>query len=259
MSDWCSIQSCQLAITNKCGGLSDLLRSGVITPQISDITRASAQGVMMPQADSGGEKSQGASNRGAWIQFSGAVLAAFIVAGIGLAAVFIAGRSSSTTNGPYAPSPSPTGLSPSPRKPSPLPTALNVFGHAEISNVISAAHSSCIGDTVKVAIAVSSPASVSRELWLMAIVITGKPNPHPVYYAKQELTNAVGRQMATIQFIGARVGSMRNLVIVSSPPSSFSWLKQNRANDGNPAWDIKRVTRHGVSEISNQYQVTQQC
>jgi hypothetical protein len=68
---------------------------------------------------------------------------------------------------------------------------------------------------VTVTITISSPASAGRELWLMAIVMTGAP-VHPVYYAKKELDNVAGQQTANIQFYGATNGSARNLVIVSS-------------------------------------------
>lgn len=93
----------------------------------------------------------------------------------------------------------------------------------------------------------------------MAIVMTGTPI-HPVYYAKQELVNALGVQIATIQFIGSAIGSVRELVVVSSSSISFSWLRQNLANDGIAAWDIKRVKLPaGVSEISPHYRETRQC
>lgn len=93
----------------------------------------------------------------------------------------------------------------------------------------------------------------------MAIVMTGTPI-HPVYYAKQQLVNALGVQIATIHFIGAAIGSVRDLVVVTSSSASFSWLKQNLANDGNAAWDIKRVKLPvGVSEISPHYKETRQC
>jgi len=90
----------------------------------------------------------------------------------------------------------------------------------------------------------------------MAIVMTGTP-VHPVYYAKKELDNVAGRQTATIQFYGATNGSARNLVIVSSARASFSWLKQNLANDGNPAWDTNRTTKPSdVPVISPSHDVT---
>lgn len=93
----------------------------------------------------------------------------------------------------------------------------------------------------------------------MAIVMTGTPI-HPVYYAKQQLVNSLGPQIATIQFIGAAIGSVRDLAVVSSAPESSGWLKQNHANDGNAAWDIKRVKLPvGVSEISPHYKETRQC
>ncbi len=156
------------------------------------------------------------------------------------------------------PPPSPTNPSPSLSTTAPTPTGTGILGSAQITNVTSATGSSCISDTVQVDIAISSPASADRELWLMAIVMTGTPI-HPVYYAKRQLANAAGPQTPIIQFIGAAKGSVRNLVIVSSGPASFNWLKQNLANDGVPAWDINRVDLHGVTEISRFYKVTQQC
>ena len=93
----------------------------------------------------------------------------------------------------------------------------------------------------------------------MAIVMTGAPI-HPVYYAKKELDNTAGQQTAIIQFYGATNGSVRNLVIVSSALASFNWLKQNLANDGNPAWDTNRTTKPSdVPAISPSYEVTTQC
>jgi hypothetical protein len=93
----------------------------------------------------------------------------------------------------------------------------------------------------------------------MAIVITGTP-AHPVYYAKKELANMAGQQTAAIQFYGATNGSARNLVIVSSAPPSFNWLKQNLANDGNPAWDTNRTAKPSdVPVISPSYTATTRC
>ena len=93
----------------------------------------------------------------------------------------------------------------------------------------------------------------------MAIVITGTP-AHLVYYAKKELANVAGRQTAAIQFYGAANGSARNLVIVSSAPASFNWLKQNLANDGNPAWDTNRTAKPSdVPVISPSYPATTRC
>ena len=94
----------------------------------------------------------------------------------------------------------------------------------------------------------------------MAVVVTGIPR-HPVYYAKQSLTNIAGPQTANIQFIGAAIGSTRDLIIVSGDQASSSWLNQNHTNDGNPAWDIHRVRLPpGVAEISSRYKVTtKQC
>jgi hypothetical protein len=76
--------------------------------------------------------------------------------------------------------------------------------HSHISSVASSG-GSC-ASPVAVTIVISSPASADRELWLMAIVITGTP-AHPVYYAKKELANVAGQQTATIQFYGAANGS----------------------------------------------------
>src|SRR5713101_2610480 len=81
------------------------------------------------------------------------------------------------------PLPSPTNPSPSLSTTAPTPTGTNILGSAQITSVTSATGSSCISDTVQVDIAISSSASADRELWLMAIVMTGTPI-HPVYYAK---------------------------------------------------------------------------
>jgi hypothetical protein len=90
--------------------------------------------------------------------------------------------------------------------------------------------------------------------------MTGIPR-HPVYYAKKLLTDIAGSQTVNLQFIGAAIGSTRDLVIASGDQASSSWLNQNHANDGNPAWDINRVKLpSGVAEISLPYKVTtQQC
>ena len=155
----------------------------------------------------------------------------------------------STTLAPGTPSP--------PGSPAPAPRQPDALGHGHISGVISTG-SSCAGP-VTVTIAISSPASAGRELWLMAIVMTGTP-VHPVYYAKKELDNVAGQQTATIQFYGATNGSARNLLIVSSARASFSWLKQNLANDGNPAWDTNRTTKPSdVPVISPSYDVMTRC
>ena len=109
-------------------------------------------------------------------------------------------------------------------------------------------------------IEISVRASADRQLWLLAIVMTGTPVVHPVYYAKHQLANATGPQTAIIPFIGAAIGSVRNLVVVSSAQGSFSWLKQNLANDGIAGWDINRVKLPSdVHEISRFYKVTRQC
>jgi len=155
----------------------------------------------------------------------------------------------SATLAPGTPSP--------PGSPVPAPRQPDALGHGHISGVTSTGRS-CAGP-VTVTIAISSPASAGRELWLMAIVMTGTP-VHPVYYAKKELDNVAGQQMATIQFYGATNGSARNLVIVSSARASFSWLKQNLANDGNPAWDTNRTTKPSdVPVVSPFYDVTTRC
>jgi hypothetical protein len=163
--------------------------------------------------------------------------------------------------GPDAPGPTSATLAPGTLSPpgssAPAPRQPDALGHGHISGVTSTG-SSCAGP-VTVTIAISSPASASRELWLMAIVMTGTP-VHPVYYAKKELDNVAGRQTATIQFYGATNGSARNLVIVSSARASFSWLKQNLANDGNPAWDTNRTTKPSdVPVISPSHDVTTRC
>jgi len=79
----------------------------------------------------------------------------------------------------------------------PAPRQPDALGDGHISGVTSTG-SSCAGP-VTVTIAISSPASADRELWLMAIVMTGAP-VHPVYYAKKELDNVAGQQTATILF-----------------------------------------------------------
>jgi hypothetical protein len=141
--------------------------------------------------------------------------------------------------------------------PSQSPVPPGTPGRARIEHVTS--YGTCIGDTVKVAIVISSPASADRELWLMSVVMTGTPT-HPVYYAKQQLFNAPGQHVYTVQFVGAAIGSVRNLAVVSSAPASFSWLKRNQTNDGNPAWDTKRLKLpNDVPEISSNYKVTRQC
>lgn len=151
----------------------------------------------------------------------------------------------------------PTSATLSPRVPTPSPRQPGTLGYGHISSVASSA-GSCAGP-VTVIIVMSSPASAGRELWLMAVVITGTP-AHPVYYAKKELANVAGQQTATIQFYGATNGSARNLVIVSSAPASFNWLKQNLANDGNPAWDTNRTAKPSdVPVISPSYTATTRC
>jgi hypothetical protein len=93
----------------------------------------------------------------------------------------------------------------------------------------------------------------------MAVVRTGVP-AHRVYYAKRELADIPGSQKVTIQFIGAAINSSRNLVVVSSSHEASGWLKRNLAHDGDPTWDINRVTlRPGVTEISPPYKVTRAC
>ena len=93
----------------------------------------------------------------------------------------------------------------------------------------------------------------------MAVVMTGTP-VHPVYFAKQQLINALGAQPAQVQFLGAKLNSTRDLVVVSSAPGSFGWLQQNLANDGNSKWDINRLMLPpDVREISPHYKETQQC
>lgn len=153
--------------------------------------------------------------------------------------------------------PGPTSAILSPSAPSPSPRRPDILGHGHLGSVASAG-SSCAGP-VAVTIVVSSPASADRELWLMAIVMTGAPI-HPVYYAKKKLDNVAGQQTATIQFYGATNGSVRNLVIVSSASASFNWLEQNLANDGKPGWDMNRVTKPSdVQVISPSYGVTTRC
>jgi hypothetical protein len=137
------------------------------------------------------------------------------------------------------------------------PTGPDALGQGQISGVTSPG-TSCAGP-VTVSIVISSPPRADRELWLMAIVMTGAPI-HPVYYAKKELDNTAGQQMVTIQFYGATNGSVRNLVIVSSARASFNWLQQNLTNDGNPAWDLNRTTKPSdVPAISPSYEVTTRC
>ncbi len=138
------------------------------------------------------------------------------------------------------------------------PVPLNL-GNAQISKIIPANGASCIGTSVEVTVMISNASSADRELWLMAIVMTGTPI-HPVYFAKQQLINSSGSQKATIQFMGAALGSMRNLVIVSSARGSFDWLQQNLAHDGDASWDINRVRLPSdVNEISPPYEVTREC
>jgi hypothetical protein len=145
----------------------------------------------------------------------------------------------------------------SPGSPSPSPRQPDTIGYGHISSVTSSG-GSCAGP-VTVTIVISSPASADRELWLMAIVMTGVPI-HPVYYAKKELDNAAGQRTVSIQFYGATNGSFRNLVIVSSARTSFNWLEQNLANDGNPTWDPNRTTKPSdVTVISPSYGTTTRC
>jgi hypothetical protein len=159
---------------------------------------------------------------------------------------------------PATPLPNPTSASPSPNPTTSSPIPPGTLGRAQIDSVTSPSGGSCIADTADVAINVSRQASADRELWLMAVVLTGIPK-HSVYYAKQSLTNITGPQTVNIQFIGAAVGSTRDLVIVSGDHASSRWLNQNHANDGNPAWDIHRVRlRPGVAEISSRHKVTTQ-
>ena len=171
---------------------------------------------------------------------------------------------SPASSGPSNPEPSGSSpaipsSSPPPSTAASSPTGPGILGSAQISKVTSASGNSCIGDTVKVDIAISNLASADRELWLMAVVMTGTP-VHPVYFAKRQLANAAGTQTATVQFIGSAVGSVRNLVIVSAAPGSFNWLKQNLENDGNPQWDVNRVKMpSGVSQISGPYKVKRAC
>ena len=156
-------------------------------------------------------------------------------------------------SGPFGP----TSATLSPRAPAPSPRQPDIPGVGHIKSV-SSSGKSCAGP-VTVTIAISSSASADRELWLMAIVMTGVPT-HPVYYAKKELDNVAGQQPVAIQFLGATNGSVRNLVIVSSARASFNWLKQNLDNDGNPAWDTNRTTKPSdVLVISPSYQVTTRC
>jgi hypothetical protein len=158
--------------------------------------------------------------------------------------------------------PSPTGATVSPSitssgSPTSSPRQSDITGYGHISSA-SSSGGSC-SDPVTVTIVISNPASAGRELWLMAIVMTGAPT-HPVYYAKKELHNAAGQQTVPIQFYGATNGSFRNLVIVSSAPASFAWLDQNLAHDGNAAWDLNRTTKpSGVTVISPSYGVTTRC
>ena len=206
----------------------------------------------MPQESSGGDKS---GQRTGALVGAGAVVLAAVITGV---FTLLSHQGGSSAGGQLNSSQSVTAVSPSSAVPS-SPVPPGTPGSARINSVASASGGSCIGNTVKVAVVVSSPASADRELWLMAIVMTGTP-VHAVYYAKQQLDNVSGSQVSTIQFIGAAIGSVRNLVIVSSSPSSFSWLKQNMANDGNPAWDVKRVKLPAdVPEISSHYKVTRQC
>jgi hypothetical protein len=152
-----------------------------------------------------------------------------------------------------APAAAPT---PSPTSPSPIPTT---FGSAQISNVKPSGGGSCIGNSVQVTVNVSDPASAGRELWLMAVVMTGTPI-HPVYYAKHKVANTAGAHRVNIQFIGAPVGSARNLVMVGSAQKSLNWLQDNLANDGNPGWDIHRTgLPSDVQEISRPYRVIRRC
>lgn len=201
----------------------------------------------MPQESSGSDKS---GQRAGALIGAGAVVLAAVVTGV---FTLLSHEGGSSAGGQANSSQSVTTMPPS------APVPPGTPGSARINGVTSASGGSCIGDTVKVAVVVSTPASADRELWLMAIVMTGTP-VHPVYYAKQQLDNAPGPQASTIQFIDAAIGSVRSLVIVSSPSASFSWLKQNLANDGNPTWDIKRVKLPSdVPEISSHYKVTRQC
>ena len=156
-------------------------------------------------------------------------------------------------------SPSPSASSSSP---SPSPTSTigpNAIGDARISKVVSASGASCIGGTVQVTTEVTSPASPDRELWLMAVVISGIPS-HPVYYAKRMLTNSPVSQQVIIAFIGSAIGSSRNLIVVSAGKEAVGWLKKNLAHDGGPTWDIHRVKLPAdVAQISRPYKVTTTC
>ncbi len=142
---------------------------------------------------------------------------------------------------------------------SPTPTvAANAVGAARISKVVSASDTSCIGGTVQVTTDLINPASTDRQLWLMAVVITGT-SPHPVYFAKRKLTDSLGSQQAIISF-GSAVGSSRDLIITSAARGAFSWLKKNLEHDGDPTWDIHRVKLPSdVVQISRPYKVTRTC
>jgi hypothetical protein len=97
-----------------------------------------------------------------------------------------------------------------------------------------------------------------RELSLAAVAAkrTGSLPSRVTGGARDVGANDIGRT-ATIQFYGATNGSVRNLVIVSSARASFNWLKQNLANDGNPAWDTNRTTKPSdVPVISPSNEVT---
>jgi hypothetical protein len=156
-----------------------------------------------------------------------------------------------------APTPSRTTPSPILSTTSPVPPP--AVGSAQIVKVTSAEGSSCIGNSVEVTVNVSDPASADRELWLMAVVMTGAPI-HPVYYAEHKVANTPGVHRVNIQFIGAPVGSARNLAMVSSAQKSLRWLQDNLANDSNPAWGRYRVNLpSGVREISRPYMVLRRC
>jgi len=130
-------------------------------------------------------------------------------------------------------------------------------GTAEIVKVNDATGRACIGSTIRVYVNITSQASGNSQIWLMAVVAV--PGGE-VYIAKAELNNATGPQSPSVELINSTIGSTRNLVIVSANDSAeFSWLRQNRQNDGNSNWDINRRNLHGTSLISNPYTVKRTC
>ena len=97
---------------------------------------------------------------------------------------------------------------------------------------------------------------MSADLRLYALV----DPEHAGGYDLAELAWLLACGGATLVQLRDKHGSTRNLVIVSSAHASFSWLKQNLANDGNPAWDTNRTTKPSdVPVISPSYDVTTRC